>query len=34
MYLINFELLKGLEIIGYHLEIGNLEKKIDLGATI
>ncbi len=27
MYLVNFELLKFLELTNYHLEIGNLEKK-------
>jgi hypothetical protein len=34
MYLTNYELFKSLELTNDHLEIGNLERNIDLGATI
>jgi len=34
MYLVNFGLLKSLELTNDHLEFENLEKNFDLGATI
>jgi hypothetical protein len=34
MYLINYRLLKSSKLINDHLEIGNLERIFDLGATI
>jgi len=34
MYLVNFALLKNYELTNDHLEIENLERNSDLGATI
>jgi hypothetical protein len=34
MYLVNFGLLKSLELTNDHLKIGNLERNFDLRATM
>jgi hypothetical protein len=34
MYLVNYRLLKSSKLINDHMEIGNLERNFDLGATI